>query len=194
MSLVFLLRFSGFSWINCLQSVASLWLFSSVLKMLILIILPVISWLLWRIGFMDVLILLFQKSCLPFPPTTWVVSFYFIFWLFHSSGMKWPWCSIFFSPINSDQNSCVTLPKYSVCTKMITIPWNKKDDIHSHLGLRGLLFSMPKNVRVINIPNILDTIQQYQVKQKEFKTNTGGRESNIYWASSMCHFIRKILS
>lgn len=41
-------------------------------------------------------------------------------------------------------------------------------------GFRGLLFSKSKIVGAVNIPNILDTIQQYQVKQKQFKTNTGG--------------------
>ena len=59
------------------------------------------------------------------------------------------------------------------------------------LGLRDLLFSMSKNLRVVNIPNILDTIEQYQVEQKEFKTNTGGRESNIYLEFSTSHFIKK---
>lgn len=33
-------------------------------------------------------------------------------------------------------------------------------------GFKGLLFSKSKIVGVVNIPNILDTIQQYQVKQK----------------------------
>lgn len=73
--------------------------------------------------------------------------------------------NFFFNPINSDQNSYVTLAKYSVCTKMIIILWKKKImSIVYLLGLRVLLFSMSKNVGVVNIPNILDTIQQYQVK------------------------------
>lgn len=59
------------------------------------------------------------------------------------------------------------------------------------LGLRGLLFSVSKNLGVVNIPNILDTIQQYQVEQTEFKTNTGERESNIYRVFSIAILLEK---
>lgn len=117
-TLVLLLRYSSFSWVNSLQMVVRLWLISSALKKLILIILPVFSWFLWRTRFMVVLTVLSWKACLP-----QVVSFPFMLWLLHSLWQDDTEEASFLNPLNVDKDSYITLAKYSVCMKMIVIPW-----------------------------------------------------------------------
>lgn len=119
-------------------------------------------------------ILLFQKHCLP-------LSASFILYCFRYFTLHGPddQEASFLNPMNSSHNLYITLAKYSICTQLIVIPGKKK--YISTLNILGLiLFSMSKNGSGVNIPNILDVTQQYQVKQKDLKTNTDGRELYIY--------------
>lgn len=112
---------------------------------------------------MVVLTVLSWKACLP-----QVVSFPFMLWLLHSLWQNDTEEASFLNPLNVDKDSYITLAKYSVCLHENDCNSMGEKNIHSIYmgGFRGLLFSKSKIVGVINIPNILDTIQLYQVKQK----------------------------
>lgn len=140
-------------------------------------ILPIFSWFLWSTGFMDVLILLSQKPSLP------LCQFHFILCVgcFTLHGQNDQEAS-FLSPMNSKHNSYTTLDEYSVCLHYTDYnSMEEKKYIHTEYPWTPVFcFQCLRMWHWCKHSKHSGCNSAISVKQKEFKTNTGGKEPNIY--------------